>query len=107
MAWGLFKKSPNFVPRIKLTHFHPRSYLRQIKLNFLENLIIVKKFYAFLIPIKPRSCIKVILIKDPIFDLTYYIFNVVSEFKIKFHLSSDPRFLTYSTLTIFTLVILI
>ena len=41
------------------------SYLREIKLNFLENLMIVKKFYAFLITvIKPRSYIKAILIKN-------------------------------------------
>ena len=70
---GIFFKSPNFVPRIKLTHFHPKLFERN-QTQFLENLIIVKKFYAFLIPIKPRSYIKVILIKKTIFDLTYCIF---------------------------------
>ena len=61
---GIFKKNPQIsYPELNWRIF-TLSYLREIKLNFLENLIIVKKFYAFLIPIEPRSWyIKAILIK--------------------------------------------
>ena len=61
----IFKKNPQIsYPELNRRIF-TLSYLREIKLNFLENLMIVKKFYAFLIiAIKPRSYIKAILIKN-------------------------------------------
>ena len=64
---GILKKSPNFVPRIKLTQFHPKLF----KTNQTQ---FFRKF-------DNRKEILCIL-----------------EVKIKFRLSSDPSFLTFSTL---------